>query len=293
LQAALDWYQTGYPFVLFNYRLDEHAEDPGLEDELSEAEEPEAENIGSACGNCLKCNDCGKMFTSVDFAQLHATKTGHDDFSESTEKVPVLTDEEKTQRLAELREKLKEKRRLDAIKAEEEARRNEMIRRKATKDTAEIKRELEAKEAEKAMKERMREKQEDRLARERIKQQIEEDRRRMKEKAEAQRRLSEGKPAEQAAPQEPIHEQPKVITDSARLQIRLPNGTALRERVASSMTLAELMKLIGEKSGLNMNYHGLMIPLPPKNFDMATEGSSSLADLGLCPSATLVLRKIA
>jgi hypothetical protein len=280
-------------FELINtFRLDEHGGDPGMENDLSDNDD-EQEGIGSAGGNCLKCNDCGIMFTSVDFAQLHATKTGHDDFSESTEKVPVLNNEEKAQRLADLREKLKEKRKLDAIKAEEEARKNELIRRKATKDTAEIKRELEAKEAEKALKERLREKEEDRLARARIKQQIEDDRRRLKEKAEAQRRISEGIPDEPVSPKELVYEQPTIVTDLARLQIRLPNGTALRESVPSSMTLAELTCLIGEKSHLDMSSHSLMIPLPPRNFDPATEGSSSLADLGLCPSAALVLRKIA
>lgn len=43
-------------------------------------------------------------------AEFHATKTGHVDFSESTEEIAPLTEEEKKAKLEELRRKLAEKR---------------------------------------------------------------------------------------------------------------------------------------------------------------------------------------
>ena len=47
---------------------------------------------------------------SCTIAQFHAEKTGHVDFSESTEEIAPLTEEEKKAKLEELRRKLAEKR---------------------------------------------------------------------------------------------------------------------------------------------------------------------------------------
>lgn len=254
------------------------------EDEFAEEKE--------GISNCLVCNDCGSKFTSVAFAQLHAAKTGHEDFSESTEAIPTLTDEQKKERLAQLREKLAEKRKLDAVKMSEEEKQNELIRRKATKDTAEIKKQLEEKEAKKALDERMRQKTEDRLQKERIKAQIEDDRRRMKEKSEDEKRRAQGIVHIDAdQPKQLVSEASTIASDTARLQIRLPDGRALRETVPSTSNLRELLATVESKSGLPARSHVLMIALPPRTFDVSTEGSKSMVELGLCPSATLIYRK--
>ncbi len=52
--------------------------------------------------------------------------SGHTDFSESTEEIAPLTEEEKKARLEELREKAKEKRNAQSIQAREEAKKNEV-----------------------------------------------------------------------------------------------------------------------------------------------------------------------
>jgi ribosomal protein L29 len=84
-----------------------------------------------------------------------AEKSGHDEFEESTEEVCVhsfflallalacqptrqsqikpLTEEEKKAKLAELRQKMAEKRAQNNVKATEEAKSNEALRRKAGK----------------------------------------------------------------------------------------------------------------------------------------------------------------
>jgi len=244
-------------------------------------------------GQCLVCNDCDKKFTSVAFAQLHASKTGHEDFAESTEAIPVLTEEEKKERLAELKGKLVEKRKLEAEKLKEEDKANELIRRKATKDVGEVKRQLEEKEAKKELEKRMREKQDEKIQLARVKAQIEEDRRRMKEKAEEERMRAQGQQAVHisASPTKLTMETSSIKSETIRLQIRLPDGAVIRETVQPSLTLNRLLALIDEKSSFSTSSHALMIALPPRNFDTATEGSKTMAELGLSPSASFVLRK--
>lgn len=58
----------------------------------------------------LKCDDCGKMFRNATEAEFHASKTQHENFSQSTEEIAPLTEEEKKAKLAALREKLAAKR---------------------------------------------------------------------------------------------------------------------------------------------------------------------------------------
>ena len=58
----------------------------------------------------LVCGECGRKLRSHAQAEFHATKTGHVDFSESTEEIAPLTEEEKKAKLEELRRKLAEKR---------------------------------------------------------------------------------------------------------------------------------------------------------------------------------------
>lgn len=58
----------------------------------------------------LKCEDCGKLFRTQDEVQFHAAKSGHSNFSESTEEKKPLTEEEKKEMLVKLEERMKEKR---------------------------------------------------------------------------------------------------------------------------------------------------------------------------------------
>ncbi|GKY96712.1 hypothetical protein MPSEU_000630700 [Mayamaea pseudoterrestris] len=57
-----------------------------------------------------KCNTCGKVLSSLANLELHANKTGHSDFEESTENAPVLTPEQKAAKIAEIKDLLKKKR---------------------------------------------------------------------------------------------------------------------------------------------------------------------------------------
>jgi hypothetical protein len=97
----------------------------------------------------IKCSECGKVFKNTALANFHAEKSGHDQFEESTDevrlltqvvtlmprcfKIKPLTEEEKTQKLTELRDKMGEKRTKKAAEEAKEAKANELIRRKAGK----------------------------------------------------------------------------------------------------------------------------------------------------------------
>ncbi|WFC94017.1 hypothetical protein MBRA1_000644 [Malassezia brasiliensis] len=93
----------------------------------------------------IRCGMCGKVFRDMDLAMYHADKSGHDDFEESAEEIKPLTEEEKKQRLSELRAKMQEKRAKQATQDAEERRANELIRRKAGQDAGKAREELERK----------------------------------------------------------------------------------------------------------------------------------------------------
>jgi hypothetical protein len=126
-EAAMDW-------------LLAHQDDPDIDDPFTP---PQGHTLGQATGESstggestaesqgpppsqpqpqsLKCDDCGKFLKSELDAQAHASRTGHANFSESTEAIRPLTEEEKKAQLAKLEEKIKQKR------AEREQKEKEVI----------------------------------------------------------------------------------------------------------------------------------------------------------------------
>ena len=63
-----------------------------------------------AIAQSYKCNECGRFFSNMANLELHANKTGHSDFEESTQTIKPLTAEEKAEKILEIRELLKLKR---------------------------------------------------------------------------------------------------------------------------------------------------------------------------------------
>lgn len=83
---------------------------------------------------------CGKLFKSSLEVEYHATKSGHDSFSESVEEKKPLTEEEKKEQLRLLEEKLKVKRREREEQEKREALEKERDRIRSGKEMAEAKR---------------------------------------------------------------------------------------------------------------------------------------------------------
>lgn len=107
------------------------------------------------CVQSIKCSQCGKIFKNTALANFHAEKSGHDQFEESTEEVACyfvsaisrnpyadyvtvlqikpLTEEEKKQKLADLRKAMAEKRARKAKEEEKDNKANILLQRKAGK----------------------------------------------------------------------------------------------------------------------------------------------------------------
>jgi hypothetical protein len=99
-------------------------------DEIKAAQEAEDEE-GPALkpgeeARSLICNDCGKKFRSQAQAEFHASKSQHVDFSESTEDIAPLTEDQKKQKLQELRERLAAKRAVQSVQDKADDKRNEV-----------------------------------------------------------------------------------------------------------------------------------------------------------------------
>lgn len=80
------------------------------EAQASSAADDQSSAPSGAFARSLLCDDCGKKFRDQAAAEYHAEKSGHENFSESTEEIKPLTAEEKKAKLEELRLKLAEKR---------------------------------------------------------------------------------------------------------------------------------------------------------------------------------------
>lgn len=148
-----------------------HAAPGGLQSALDHLEAHQDEPVpdwraeaGAAGGTepsaaSIKCNDCGKLFRDMDLAMYHAEKSGHESFEESSETIKPLTAEEREARLAELRSKAAQRRASKASEDAQQDRANELIRRKAGQESAQIREDLQRKErikeAERKRKERL------------------------------------------------------------------------------------------------------------------------------------------
>lgn len=122
-----------------------------------------------------QCLHCYLLAHVAATAERHAIKTSHQNFSESTQAIAPLTEEEKQAKLAELKAKLAEKRAAKAREEAEERRQSEKIRRKTGQEISVARQQMEEKEMKKAMEAKRKEKEADRLAKAKIKAQIEQD----------------------------------------------------------------------------------------------------------------------
>lgn len=118
MQGALEWLEAN--------------QDKSLEEiKAAQSQQAEEEEEGPALqpgeqARSLVCNDCGKKFRSQAQAEFHASKSQHVDFAESTEEIAPLTEEQKEERLAELREKLAAKRAVQSEQDKVDKKRNEV-----------------------------------------------------------------------------------------------------------------------------------------------------------------------
>ncbi|KAH9973387.1 hypothetical protein BJV74DRAFT_197510 [Russula compacta] len=283
---------------------------PGAGSQADPGAEVEAQSI--------KCSECGKIFKNTALANFHAEKSGHDQFEESTEEIKPLTEEEKKQKLADLREKMASKRATKAAEEAKEAKANELIRRKAGKEAAHIKEDLKNKQILKDLEAKRREKEDEKRARAAIKAQIEADRQERAQKAAQEKALREGATASPAltGPSASAAAAPATTTTTSsipgrefketRLQIRLASGgqplTTTLPSDSSCVPLLLLLLLLlfplpplrevaefvaGQTLSVDVDTVTFTQQFPRKQFS-SSDFSRTLRDLGLTPSAVLI-----
>ncbi|KAH0613188.1 uncharacterized protein H6S33_009568 [Morchella sextelata] len=237
----------------------------------------------------MKCSDCGKLFSSAERAQYHATRTEHQNFEESTEIIKPLTEEEKAAKLQELRERLAEKKASQAIKDREEQKKNELIRRKKGQDSDKIKEELRRKEQLKEVEKRKREKIEDAAAKERVRQQIKETQELRRQQAEREKAAREGKIIEEQRPEPTKPAAPKTVTShtETRLQLRLPSGPPLIKIFPVDTTLFEVAEAVREERGIEVS--SITTTFPRKIYQQGIDFGQTLKEAGMVPSCALVV----
>jgi len=109
VQGAMDWLEENQDKPIEEIRAAPASTSSTANDDDDPNAEPPALKEGEVAQS-LVCDQCGKRFRSEAQASFHAEKSGHDQFSQSTEAIAPLTEEEKKARLQELREKLAAKR---------------------------------------------------------------------------------------------------------------------------------------------------------------------------------------
>ncbi|KPI35311.1 uncharacterized protein AB675_9925 [Cyphellophora attinorum] len=279
LADAIDW-------------LDKNA-DKSIEDlkaEETTAAEAKAQEAADQARS-LVCNECGKRFRGTAEAEYHASKTEHQDFSESTEEIKPLTEEEKKAKLAELRERMAAKKAIQSEKDKEDAKRNEQISRKKTKESEDIKEQLRVKEQIKDAEKKRKEKQDDIDAKKKIKAQIAADKeeRRLKAERDKAARAGQALPSQQetttATPAATTSKPASEYTES-RMRFQTESGNIMKTYPVET-TLFEVAQAIGDEIGRDVESFTQNFPRKVFGKDFFDQ---TLKELKLVPSASLIVK---
>ncbi|CAG8452596.1 8541_t:CDS:2 [Dentiscutata erythropus] len=279
LQPAMDWL-ISHPDELEDEPAgrslgEQPAGEPvgGISQDQDEGEIQDGEQTAQS----LQCNDCEKLFRDASAAQNHATKTGHVNFSESTTAIKPLTEEERKEKLLELKQRLAEKRELRVMQEKEEEKSRERMRRQSGRELTEAKSKLEEKEMQKLLMAKKKEKEDEKIAKAKIKAQIEADK---KERAAKVRLLYI------IALRLDLFGRVELIHSFDYFsKIRQQTGAPITQTFQSTDTLQIVYDLVSQ------HVHGpftLMTTFPRKVFG-DSEMQKTLKDLNLVPSAVLVV----
>ncbi|KAK5127497.1 hypothetical protein LTR85_006836 [Meristemomyces frigidus] len=285
LTGAIDWLEKN---------ADKSVEDINEESAAVAGDAADAESGAQA--RSMVCNDCGRKLRNMAAAQFHAEKSGHDDFSESAEELAPLTEEEKKQKLEDMRAKLAEKRAREAGEDKVAAKRNEEIKRKHTRETEDAKEDLQKKEQIKEAQKKRQEKVDDIAAKKRIKDKIEADKAARKAKADQEKAMranpgaynpgaptAAGGGAGLAAAQAP---KTTINHSEARLRLQTAGGNVMKT-FAAETTLFEVAHALTEENGTEAS--SFILNFPKKVFEKSDFGMT-LKEAGLVPSAALMVR---
>ncbi|KAG4029340.1 hypothetical protein MFRU_016g00940 [Monilinia fructicola] len=288
LNGALQWLEDNQDKNIEDLRASEAAAQPES-DETNPNIEPAPLKEGEEAKSMV-CTDCGKKFRSMLQVQAHAERTQHENFEQSTEEIAPLTEEEKKQKLAELLAKSKEKKAKQAIIDKEEAKRNEQIRMKSTKEVSDAKEKLARDQQIKEAQAKRAEKAADIQAKKRIQEKIAADKEERRLKAEAAKALREGRapPVEKvaAAPAPTAAAGPPKVHTEARLRLQTATGTLTKTYPVDTTLFEVSQQLQGELGAVN----SFTTTYPKKTFEGAVDFAKTLKEAGLVPSAVLIVK---
>lgn len=115
VEGALQWLETNQDRPLDELKEEFEAEKAGVEAKATD---------GVAAS--IVCEDCQKKFRDEAGAQYHATKSGHTNFAQSTEGIAPLTEEQKAEKIQELRAKAAVKKAAQSEQDKADQKRNEV-----------------------------------------------------------------------------------------------------------------------------------------------------------------------
>lgn len=200
-----------------------------------------------------------------------------------------MTDEEKTAKLAELRERMASKRAVQSEQDKIDQKRNEEIRRKSTKEQSDAKEDLAKKEQIKEAQAKRREKLAEVEAKKRIQAKIAADKEERKLKAEKEKaaRLGQAMPVEPAVVSvAAAGSKPASAYTDARLRLQTTNGT-VQKTFPVGTTLFEVAQALEQESGLQVR--SFTTTYPKKTWD-STDFGMTLKEAGFAPSAALIVK---
>ncbi|XP_057317044.1 UBX domain-containing protein 1-A-like [Hydractinia symbiolongicarpus] len=233
----------------------------------------------------LVCEDCGKQLRSETDVQTHAARTGHQNFAESSAAIKPLTEEEKVAQRQRLQEKLQEKRNLRIEEEKQQAKMREKTRRKTGQEISKAKEEHAQLEMKRLAEERRKEKLEEKRLRQKLKEQIAKDRADFKAKSQ-----TTPSPVKTAEPAPQVHIAKKEY-DTCRIQFRLTNGSSLNANFKTDSTLNDVRQHISDNRNDDNLPSSLSTTFPRRTFT-ESDMSKTVKELGLVPSAVLVLGKM-
>ncbi|EHK99142.1 Ubiquitin-like protein [Glarea lozoyensis ATCC 20868] len=288
LSNALEWLEKKQD--LSDEQLKTEIDDQAAADENNPTLEPKPLAAGEVARS-LVCDICGKKFRSQAQAEFHGEKTTHDQFSESTEEIAPLTEEEKKERLAELKANVAAKRAKQALVDKEEQKKNEKIRQKATRETQDLKEDLAKREQIKAAQKKREEKASDLAAKKRIQEKIAADKEERRLKAEKVKAEREGRAVEAAAEPAPAPvpagERKNVVHTEVRLRLQLASGT-VQKTFGVDTTLFEVAQALQAEGASEVQ--SFTMTFPRKTFSGSVDFGKTLKEAGLVPSAVLIVK---
>ncbi|KAM4732473.1 UBX domain-containing protein 1 [Anableps anableps] len=272
IEQAMDW-------------LMEHENDPDID-------EPYVPPAGNVLGG-----EADSQLTAGDTAEVPVIAEGDEIYSDNPEasKRP-MTEEEKREQVKRLEElmRVKQAERRERERAEEVER--EKQRRRQGQELQQIRQKIQDDEMKKLADQRRREKMEDKLARQRVKDKIARDR------EERAQKFGGGTPPSTATSSQPTPPSPSSPTsqgppptkkeyDESRIQVRLLDGSTINTVFKAQEPLAAVRVYVQMNGNTPEGQDFTLLSPYPRHVYTETDMEKPLKELGLVPSAVLVVTK--